>query len=57
MQRKNRIGAQLAVLIPTIATSALLGHYGMPVVPRLVGSLGVGMILIRVVSIWQRGRE
>jgi hypothetical protein len=52
--RTRRIVGQIAVLVPTLATSAFLGHLGVPVAPRIGVSLGVGLMAIAVVSAWQR---
>jgi len=50
MNVQNRIVAQLVVLIPTLGTSALLAHEGVAPVPRLITSLGVGLLLIAAVA-------
>jgi uncharacterized membrane protein YfcA len=56
MDRKNRRVAQLLVLVPTVAMSAFLGSLGVGALPRLVGSLGFGMMLIAAVAMWQRNQ-
>jgi hypothetical protein len=50
MNLQNRLVAQLLVLIPTVATSAVLGYEGVAPVPRLIASLGVGLLLIAGVA-------
>lgn len=57
MSQMNRTLLQLIVLLPTLALSAVLGHTGVALVPRLVFSLGFGMMLIAAVAAWQRKRN
>jgi hypothetical protein len=57
MGPSRRIAGQLAVVIPTVALSAFLGHQGMAPGPRLFLSLGFGMVLITLVAMWQRRRR
>ncbi len=56
MNLQNRLVGQLIVLIPTVATSALLGHERVAPLPRLVASLGVGLLLIAAVAHARRKR-
>ncbi len=57
MNLQNRLVAQLVVLIPTLAVSALLGYERVALAPRLVASLGVGMFMIAVVARARRSRQ
>lgn len=52
--RPTPTAAQMIVLLPTLALSALLGHFGVALMARIITSLGFGMMLIAVVSVWQR---
>jgi hypothetical protein len=52
--RPTPTAAQMIVLLPTLALSALLGRFGVALMARIVTSLGFGMVLIWVVSVWQR---
>ena len=54
MNLQNRLVAQLVVLIPTLATSAFLAHENVAPVPRLIASLGVGLLLIAGVAYARR---
>jgi hypothetical protein len=56
MSYSPRIVHQLAVLIPTLGVSALLAVWRVPLLPRLVAGVGVGLILIVCVALWQRRR-
>ena len=56
MNLQNRLIAQLVVLIPTLATSALLAYEHVAPVPRLIASLGVGLLLIAGVAHARRKR-
>jgi hypothetical protein len=40
------LARQLVVLLPTLGVSALLGYVGLPLVPRVVASLGFGAVVI-----------
>jgi hypothetical protein len=53
----RRLLSQLAVLLPTLATSAFLGSRGVPVAPRIGVSIGVGLIAIAIVSRFARRSE
>lgn len=57
MNLRSPLFQKLCVLIPTLAVSALLAHWGMPVLPRLLIGVGVGMLLIMLVAIRQRRHE
>jgi len=50
----HRLAGNLIVLLPTVALSAYLGHLHVAFVPRLVLSLGLGMILIAAVAYSRR---
>ena len=53
--RSNRaLGQQLIVLLPTLAVSALLGHWGLALGPRILASLGFGAVLIAGVAYFRR---
>jgi hypothetical protein len=54
MNLQHRLVGQLVVLIPTLATSAVLGYEHVALVPRLIASLGVGLLLIAVVAYARR---
>ena len=57
MNLQNRLVAQLVVLIPTLAASGFLGYERVAPIPRLVASLGVGMLMIAVVARARRSRQ
>jgi len=54
MNLQNRLVAQLVVLLPTLATSAFLAYEHVSPGPRLIASLGVGLLLIAGVSYARR---
>jgi hypothetical protein len=49
-----RLAAQLIVLLPTLAVTGLLGQLRMAPVPRMLAGIGVGLVLITLVTWWQR---
>jgi hypothetical protein len=53
----RRLLSQLAVLVPTLAVSAFLGGRGVPLLPRVGVSLGVGLVAIAIVSRLMRPSE
>ncbi|HEY3234805.1 MAG TPA: hypothetical protein VGJ84_08805 [Polyangiaceae bacterium] len=53
----RRLVGQLVVLVPVLLFSAFLGSRGVPLVPRILSALGLGMFLIALVAIWQRRRK
>jgi hypothetical protein len=55
MPRANRgLAQQLIVLLPTLAVSTLLGYFGLPLVPRILASLGFGAVLIAGLAYFRR---
>jgi len=44
------------VLLPTLVVSALLGHLGMPLLPRVLASLGLGGMLIAGLAYFRHRR-
>lgn len=53
-KNSNTLSLQLAVLLPTLAVSALLTHFGMALIPRMAASLGFGAALIAVLAYLRR---
>ena len=45
------LSQKLVVLVPTLIVSALLAHWGMSVLARVLVGLGVGMLLIALVAL------
>jgi len=50
------LSQQLAVLLPTLGMSWLLGYAGVQPAPRLAASLGFGAVLIAVLAYTRRAK-
>ena len=48
--------ARFIVLAPTVLLSYELGNFGIPLLPRVAASVGLGAILIMLVARYQRRR-
>lgn len=57
MTARRDLQARLIVVLPTVALSWLLGYANMALGPRLCASLGLGMLLIGVVTFMRRRSE
>jgi hypothetical protein len=55
--KSSRLVGQLIVLIPVLALSAFLASQGVAPGPRLALCLGFGLLLIGIVSVWQRRHQ
>ncbi|HWZ88771.1 MAG TPA: hypothetical protein VNW92_07970 [Polyangiaceae bacterium] len=53
---KVPLSEQMMVLLPTLVVSALLGHLGMPLLPRVLASLGLGGMLIAGLAYFRHRR-
>jgi hypothetical protein len=51
------IGEQMMVLVPTVAVSALLAYLGMPLLPRVLASLGLGAVLIAGIAYFRHRKR
>jgi hypothetical protein len=51
---KATLVQQLIVLLPTLAVSALLGHVGLPLAPRIAASLGFGAVIMACLAYLRR---
>jgi hypothetical protein len=53
---RRRIG-QAVIIVPTLSVSYGLGRLHFPMIQRLAISLGVAMIAIVLVGLWERGNR
>lgn len=50
----RRLTQQLIVLVPVLVTTYALGTRGVPLLPRMAAGVGVGMVLMVLVYLWER---
>jgi hypothetical protein len=49
--------SRIVVVVPTMLVAFFLGKLNVPVLPRVVAAVGVGMILMFAVALWSRRRD